>query len=90
MWSEDFVANTFEEIPEDKWKACNLILLGKLFSKPNVKAFLSTMKKAWKTENVVCELVQSGLFSFTFIKEADLKRVLDASPWCFSRNLLIL
>ncbi|XP_039155971.1 uncharacterized protein At4g02000-like [Eucalyptus grandis] len=92
MWSEDFVANVFEEIPEDKWKACNLTLLGKLFSRPNVNfpAFLSTMKKAWKTENVVCEVVQSGLFSFTFREEADLKRVLDASPWCFSGNLLIL
>ncbi|XP_030443877.1 uncharacterized protein LOC115666256 [Syzygium oleosum] len=92
MWTKKSVANVFKEIPEEKLEACNLTLLGKLHSRPNVnfQAFLTTMKKAWKTDNVVVDQPQQGLFTFTFRSESDKKRVLEGSPWSFSSNLLIL
>lgn len=74
-----------EEIPDEKKIECNLTVLGKLHSKPNVnfQAFLSTMKKAWKTEEVVGDQPQQGVFTFTFKSEAEKDRVLTNSPWFF-------
>ncbi|KAK3419362.1 hypothetical protein EUGRSUZ_H05091, partial [Eucalyptus grandis] len=48
------------------------------------------MKREWKTENVVCDQMEPGLFSFTFSSDLEKRKVLEASPWSFSNNLLIL
>lgn len=82
MWMEDSIAIVNEEIPVMKQRECNLTLLGKLHSKPNVnfQAFLSTMMKAWKTKEVVGDQLQQGLFTFTFRTAATKERVLADSP----------
>lgn len=48
------------------------------------------MKWAWKTENVSCTALEPGSFSFTFNSEVEKQRILDAVPWSFSSNLLVL
>lgn len=92
LWSADDVIDVSEGISAEKLKECRLTLFGKLYSRPNVnfQAFLSTMKRAWKTENVSCTVLEPGLFSFSFKSEADKQRVLDGGPWSFSSNLLVL
>lgn len=92
LWTKDLVADISEEWPANKLHLCDLTLLGKLYSNPNinVQAFVSTMQKAWKTEDFVCDQHDQGIFSFTFRSEMVMKRVLDASPWSFSSNLLII
>lgn len=56
MWSEDDVVEVKKAIPIEKQRELSHTLYGKLYSKPNVnfQAFLSTMKRAWKSESVVC------------------------------------
>lgn len=92
LWSADDIIDVKDEISEEKLQECKLTLFGKLYSKPNVNfpAFLNTMKKAWKTENVDCTLLETGFFSFSFTSEADKQRVLNSGPWSFSSNLLVL
>ncbi|XP_030460551.2 uncharacterized protein At4g02000-like [Syzygium oleosum] len=92
LWSEDDIVLLTGEIPAEKQIECELMLYGKLISKPNVnyQAFLSTMKRAWKTDKVECELIEPGFFSFSFSSIEEKMRVLEAGPWSFSSNLLVL
>lgn len=92
LWSEDDVINVTQGISTEKLAECRRTLLGKLYSRPNVNfpSFLKTMKWAWKTENVSCTVLEPGSFSFTFNSEAEKQRILDAVPWSFSSNLLVL
>lgn len=92
LWSEDDIVLLKGDIPAEKQKECELTLYGKLYSKLNVnfEAFLSTTKRAWKTDQIECELIEPGFFSFLFISIEEKKRVLEIGPWSFSTNLLIL
>jgi len=78
-------------IPEKEKQESELILYGKLYSKPNVnfQAFCG-MKKAWKVEIVKCEIIEQGLFCFLFESVEDKRRVLKMGPWSFTSNLLVL
>jgi len=92
LWSDSDVIDVTDGISEEKLAECKRTLLGKLYSRPNVnfQGFISTMKWAWRTENVSCTLLAPGFFSFTFKSAVEKQRVLDASPWSFSSNLLVL
>lgn len=92
LWSEEDVVEVCSEIPLQKRDECNRTILGKLYSKPNVNypAFLSTMKKAWKTEAVSCVQKEPGLFTFVFQSKEEKERVLKSAPWSYSSNLLVL
>ncbi|KAL3746327.1 hypothetical protein ACJRO7_015307 [Eucalyptus globulus] len=92
LWSEDDVVDIPGEIPEENLIACRKTLYGKFFNKPNVNftAFISTMKKAWRNDNVTCAVIEPGYYSFSFPSEAEKQRILDAGPWSFSSNLLVL
>ncbi|KAK3437339.1 hypothetical protein EUGRSUZ_C02001 [Eucalyptus grandis] len=92
LWSNDVVVKLVDKLLEEKLKECNLTLLEKLYSRPNVnfQAFLSMTRKAWKLEDLVCDQVKLGLFIFTFTSKNEKRRVLEASPWSFSSNLLKL
>ncbi|XP_039166883.1 uncharacterized protein LOC120292660 [Eucalyptus grandis] len=92
LWSEDDVIDVTQDISTEKLTECRLTLFGKLYTRPNVnfQAFLSTMKRAWRIENFSCTSLELGFFSFTFKLEAEKQKVLDAGPWSFSSNLLVL
>lgn len=92
LWSEDDVINVTQGISAEKLAECRHTLFGKLYSRPNVNflAFIKTMTWAWKTDNVSCTALEPGFFSFTFKSEAEKQRILDAVPWSFSSNLLVL
>ncbi|KAK3429906.1 hypothetical protein EUGRSUZ_E01407 [Eucalyptus grandis] len=92
LWSKDDIVDVKDGIFEEKLQECKLTLFMKLYSKPNVnfQAFLNTMKRAWKTKNVDCTLLEPEFFSFSFASEADKQRVLNSGPWLFSSNLLML
>lgn len=92
LWSDSDVIDVTDGIFEEKLAECKRTLLGKLYSRPNInfQAFISTMKWAWRTENVSCILLAPGFFSFSFKSAVKKQRVLDASPWSFSSNLLVL
>lgn len=57
LWIEDFIADVEEEWPENKLRLCNLTLLGKIYLIPSIhfEAFLSTIQKAWKIEEFICD-----------------------------------
>lgn len=40
--------------------------------------------------NVSCTLLEPSFFSFSFKSEVEKQKVLDAGPWSFSSNLLVL
>ncbi|KAK3404321.1 hypothetical protein EUGRSUZ_K00628 [Eucalyptus grandis] len=92
LWSEEDVVDIPGEIPEENLLACRKTLYGKLFNKPNVNftAFISTMKKVWRNDNVTCAVIEPGYYSFSFPSEAEKQRILDSGPWSFSSNLLVL
>ncbi|XP_039155682.1 uncharacterized protein At4g02000-like [Eucalyptus grandis] len=92
LWAESDVVEVSTEIPPTKMQECNLTLFGKLFSKPHVnfQAFTTVMKKAWKSESVVCLQKELGLFSFVFQSEEEKERVKKTGPWSFGSNLLVL
>ncbi|KAL3746474.1 hypothetical protein ACJRO7_015437 [Eucalyptus globulus] len=92
LWSEDDVINVTQGISAEKLAEGRRTLFGKLYSRPNVNfpAFIKTMTWAWKTDNVSCTTLEPGFFSFTFKSEAEKQRILDAVPWSFSSNLLVL
>ncbi|KAK3417504.1 hypothetical protein EUGRSUZ_H03448 [Eucalyptus grandis] len=92
LWSEDDVVEVSDEIPQQKREECRRTLFGKLFSKPNVNypAFITTMKKAWKSEGVICSQKEPGHFTFIFPTEEEKQRVMRNSPWSYSTNLLVL
>jgi len=92
LWSEEDVVEVSPEISQTKKEECERTLLGKLFSKPNVNfpAFVSTMKKAWKADNVICAQKEPGLFTFIFQMKEEKERIMKASPWLYSSNLLVL
>ncbi|KAK3434012.1 hypothetical protein EUGRSUZ_D01521 [Eucalyptus grandis] len=48
------------------------------------------MKKAWKTDSVVCSQKEPGFFSFIFQFEEDKERIIKTGPWSFASNLLVL
>lgn len=48
------------------------------------------MKKAWKSEAIVCSQKELGLFSFVFESEEEKERVLKSGSWSFASNLLVL
>lgn len=64
LWSEDEVTELDAHIPDKDKQESDLILYGKLISKPNVNfpAFISTMRRAWKTDSVKCEVINPGFF----------------------------
>lgn len=82
LWSKDDIVEVSTDIPPQKRAECNRTLFGKLFSKPNVNfpAFLTTMKKAWKSESVVCFQKELGFLTFVFQSEEEKERVLQAIP----------
>lgn len=51
----DVVLTVNDEILEGILRECSLTLLGKLYSRPNVnfQAFQSTMRQAWKSEDMI-------------------------------------
>lgn len=48
------------------------------------------MRKVWKTNRLIFEYLDTGIFVFTFQSEANLVRIVGVGPWCFSNHLLIL
>ncbi|KAL3752779.1 hypothetical protein ACJRO7_000212 [Eucalyptus globulus] len=92
MWSEDDIIDLEELDTSEQEKDCKLMLIGKLFTSPSVnfQAFQSTMKKAWKLDNVNITLLEQGHFLFTFKSTMDIKRVLDGGPWSFANHILLL
>ncbi|XP_039161337.1 uncharacterized protein LOC120289982 [Eucalyptus grandis] len=92
LWSEEDVVQVSDEIPQHKREECSRTLFGKLYSKPNANypAFVTTMKKAWKTEVVICSQKEPGLFSFLFPTEEEKQRIKRNSPWSYSTNLIVL
>ncbi|KAK3415294.1 hypothetical protein EUGRSUZ_H00840 [Eucalyptus grandis] len=92
LWSNDDITDLGDEIPEEEKKESELTLYIKLFSKPNVnfQACINTMKRAWKTDSVICELIELGYFSFLFQSSEEKMRVLESGPWSFASNLLVL
>ncbi|XP_039173894.1 uncharacterized protein LOC120296237 [Eucalyptus grandis] len=92
LWSKEDVVEVSDEIPQQKREECSRTLFGKLYSKPNVNylAFITTMKKAWKIEGVICSQNEPGHFTFVFPTEEEKQRIMRNSPWSYSTNLLIL
>ncbi|KAL3724638.1 hypothetical protein ACJRO7_029753 [Eucalyptus globulus] len=92
LWSENDVVEVFIKVPPQKRDECKRTLFGKLYSKSNVNypAFLSTIKKAWKTEAVTCSQKEPGLFTFVFQSKDEKERVMKIAPWSFANNLLVL
>lgn len=64
LWSENDVVEIKDGISVEKLSECRKTLFGKLYSEPNVNftAFLTTMKKVWKVENVTCTVLAPGYF----------------------------
>ena len=57
----------------------------------NKKAFKSTIQKLWRgLHGVTIKEVGSNLFLAIFVREEDMKKVLDKSPWSFDRKLILL
>jgi len=48
------------------------------------------MKKAWKTDLVVCSQKEPRFFSFVFQSKEDEERIIKTGPWSFASNLLVL
>jgi len=92
LWTGDDITELNAHIPARDKQADEYLLYGKLFSKPNAnfQAFWETMKKAWKVDEVRCEVIQQGFFAFSFKSAVDQRRILQTSPWSFSSNLLVL
>ncbi|KAL3722039.1 hypothetical protein ACJRO7_034397 [Eucalyptus globulus] len=92
LWSEEDITDLRDAISEEEKKQNKLTLYGKLFSKSNVnfQAFTNTMKRAWKTDSVKCELIELGFFSFIFQSSEEKRRILESGPWSFVSNLLVL
>lgn len=78
LWSADEV-KIDEEILEGRFQECNLTLFGKMYTKSivNFHALLSTLKKAWKIEDVSCAQIDTGLFSVTFSKAEDKIKIVE-------------
>jgi len=92
LWAADDITELNGCIPEVHKQNGEYLLYGKLFSKPNVNfpAFWETTKRAWKVEEVRCEVIEPGFFVFIFNSEEEQKRILQTSPWSFSSNMLVL
>lgn len=92
LWAEEDVVAVTPEISTQKKEECSRILFGKLYSRPNVNysAFLTAMKKAWKIDNLIYTQKDPGHFTFIFPLAAKKERILKASPWNYSNNLLVL
>ena len=57
----------------------------------NKEAFKSTIQKLWRgLHGVTIKEVGSNLFLDIFVREEDMKKVLDKSPWSFDRKLILL
>ena len=57
----------------------------------NKEAFKSTIQKLWRgLHGVTIKEVGSNLFLAIFVREEDMKEVLDKSPWSFDRKLILL
>ncbi|KAI3407222.1 uncharacterized protein J3R85_021186 [Psidium guajava] len=92
LWPKRKTAVVDELISEESIQEGEKIAFGKLHGclEVNFQAFQSTMKKAWKNDNILCEQLQPGLFQFVFPTAEEKVKVLDSGPWSFARHVLVL
>lgn len=68
-------------------------LVGKIWTESpfNIRAFKQTMVQAWRLKHPVdIQDLNKNLFLFRFTTKREVESVLNASPWSFDRNLVIL
>ena len=92
LWNGRKVAVLDNVVTEAKLQECERTVFGKLHGSPSVNflAFQATMKKAWKTNSIICKHLQPGLFSFEFESVQERNRILNSGPWSFSSHLLVI
>ncbi|XP_048129039.1 uncharacterized protein At4g02000-like [Rhodamnia argentea] len=92
LWPKRKTAVVDDYITEENLRNGEKIAFGRLHGSQDVnfQAFQTTMKKAWKCENVTCTQFLPGLFQFEFPTIEEKLRILESGPWSFTRHVLVL
>lgn len=90
LWADQEIDAWDNPPPLEKIDECKKILVGKLLSNPSINfpAFQSTMKRAWRIDQIEILPREAGLYVAHFKSESDKQRVLEGGPWQFSNHLV--
>jgi len=94
LTEEEAIVAVFDEaVPAEKVEEIALSLVGKpMCDGPfNARVMKSVLKNIWKlAQGVVIRDLDSNLFVFQFLSEADINFVLNEGPWAFDGHLLLV